>query len=217
MKARNKKSDQKTSIAAALHTHPMVQTQLPAQRALALQRASRASVQALWRNATHAAVFVVSLALVGAAKADELTELREQLGRGQTQAALTRIESAVARKPELARDAQYTFLRGVALMDLLRDAEALSVFEGMTQLYPELPDPWNNIAVLHVRANRLEPARLALEAALRNDPGFRSARANLGLVYLMLAIQAWESVAAIGTPEPALLKRLEAARALLAR
>ncbi len=170
-----------------------------------------------WRGACRAAVLTAALALASPAWADELGELREQLGRGQAQAALTRLEAAVARKPELARDAQYTFLRAVALMDLLRDAEALSVFESMTQLYPELPDPWNNIAVLQVRANRLEPARLALETALRNDPSFRSARANLGLVHVMLAIQAWEAVAAIGPPEPALLKRLEAAKALVAR
>jgi Flp pilus assembly protein TadD len=170
-----------------------------------------------WHWALRSGLVLLALASARPAWADELAELREQLGRGQAQAALTRLEGAVARKPELARDAQYTFLRGVALMDLQRDAEALSVFEGMTQLYPELPDPWNNIAVLHVRASRLEPARLALETALRNDPGFRSARANLGLVYLLLAIQAWESVAASGPLEPALLKRLEAARALLAR
>jgi Flp pilus assembly protein TadD len=170
-----------------------------------------------WRWLARAGLLALALADAHPAWADELAELREQLGRGQAQAALARIESAVARKPELARDPQYTFLRGVALMDLERDAQALSLFEGMTQLYPELPDPWNNIAVLHVRAKRLEPARLALETALRNDPGFRSARANLGLVHLMLAIQAWEAVAASGPMEPALLKRLEGARALVAR
>ncbi len=170
----------------------------------------------VWRGVCRVAVLTAALGLANAAWADELAELREQVGRGQAQAALTRLEAAVARKPELARDAQYTFLRAVALMDLQRDAEALSVFEGMTQLYPELPDPWNNIAVLQVRANRLEPARLALETALRNDPGFRSARANLGLVHLMLAIQAWEAVAASGPADPALLKRLEAAKALVA-
>ncbi len=195
----------KVSIAAAPLTHPMAEP------------FSTEPTRTGWNRALGAVIMLCALGCASPAWADELSELREQLGRGQAQAALTRLEGAVARKPELARDPQYTFLRGVALMDLERDAQALAVFEGMTQLYPELPDPWNNMAVLLVRAQRLEPARLALETALRNDPGFRAARVNLGLVHLMLAIQAWEAVAASGPVDAALLKRLEGARALVAR
>ena len=101
-------------------------------------------------------------------------------------------------------------------MDLRRDEEALGHFTRMTQDYPELPDPQNNIALLHARAGRLEQARQALETALRNDPTHRAARTNLGHVHLLLAVQAWELVAAEGPLDTALLRRLEALRALLA-
>jgi len=114
------------------------------------------------------------------------------------------------------RDAQARFQQGVELMDLRRDDEALAVFEALAQEFPELPDPLNNIALLHARAGRLEPARLALEAALRNDPGHRLARANLGQVHLMLAVQAWERAATAGPLEPAMQRLLDGARALLA-
>lgn len=144
--------------------------------------------------------------------ADEFGELRALLARGEAATALPRLEKATAADP---RDVQMRFLLGVALMDLRRDAEALAHFSGMAQDYPELPDPQNNIALLHARAGRLEQARQALETALRNDPTHRAARTNLGQVHLLLAVQAWELAAAEGPLDTALLRRLEAVRALL--
>lgn len=156
------------------------------------------------------------------AASDDVRAVEELLSRGQAQAALQRLEARDRASPASAPasaasvDAELRFLRGVALMDLQRNAEALAWFERMTQDHPELPDPYNNIALLHVRAGRLESARQALETALRNDPSYRVARANIGLVHLMLAVQAWEQVAAGGPVDPHLMRRLEGARALLA-
>ena len=111
--------------------------------------------------------------------------------------------------------AQERFLQGVALMDQQRDAAALEIFVQLTQEFPGLPDPYNNIALLHARAGRLEEARQALELALRNDPGHRTARTNLGQVHLMLAVQSWELVAATGPLDPQTQRLLEGARRLL--
>lgn len=154
------------------------------------------------------------------AASDDVRAVQELLARGQPQAALQRLDSrtglALATGSAPGSDAELRFLRGVALMDLQRNDEALDWFERMAQDHPELADPFNNIALLHVRAGRLEPARHALMTALRNDPSYRVARANLGLVHLMLAVQAWEQAAA-GAPLDALLaRRLEGARGLLA-
>jgi tetratricopeptide (TPR) repeat protein len=154
------------------------------------------------------------------ASREEVAAIHDLLARGQAQAALERLQSRQGSLAPMAgapgEETELRFLRGVALMDLQRNAEALAWFERMVQDHPELPDPYNNIALLHVRAGRLEPARQALEAALRNDPSFRSARANLGLVHLMLAVQAFEHVAASGPVDWQLTRRLEGARALLA-
>jgi Flp pilus assembly protein TadD len=152
------------------------------------------------------------LLIAGPACADEAAEIRSLLARGEPAAALERSERALRADPA---DAPLRFLGGVALMDLARDDEALARFTGMTEEYPELPDPYNNIAVLHARAGRLELARQSLQSALRNDPGHRTARANLGQVHLMLAVQAWEQAAALGPLDVALQRRLQAARALL--
>ena len=102
-------------------------------------------------------------------------------------------------------------------MDLQRDDDAMAHFTLMAQDFPELPDPYNNIALLHARASRLEQARQALETALRNDPTHRTARANLGQVHLMLAVQAWELAAAGGSLDSPLRRKLEAARTLLSQ
>lgn len=135
------------------------------------------------------------------------------MAKADLPAALQRAEQAVAAQP---KEPALRFLRAVVLMDLSRNDEAMASFVQLNQEYPELPDPLNNIALLQVRAGRLNEALLALQSALRNDPGHRTARANLGQVHLMLAVQAWDQ-AINGAPQDAALRRkLEAARSLLA-
>ena len=146
------------------------------------------------------------------ALADDAAEVRALLDKGERPAALQRVDLALAARP---RDTSLHFLRGVVLMDLGRDAEALELFTRLSQEHPDLPDPYNNIGLLQARAGRLDEALQALQDALRCDPGHRTARANLGQVHLMLAVRAWERLEKSGPMDAALLRRLEAARALL--
>ena len=125
--------------------------------------------------------------------ADAVAEVQTLLAAGNLAGALERAERALADKPG---DAKARFVHGVVLMDLQRDEAALAVFTLLTQEYPELPDPYNNVALLQARAGRPDLALQALQNALRSDPGHRTARANLGRVHLMLAVQAWEQAAA---------------------
>ena len=163
------------------------------------------------------AICLLAFGIVGqTATASELDEARERLARGDTVGALERAQQGLVRQPD---NAQLRFLEGVALMDLGRDNQALAVFRQLNQSYPELPEPLNNIGLLLARAGQLEGARQSLQDALRADPQHRAARTNLGQVYLMLAVQAWERATAdvSGRAEPALLRRLEGARTLLAQ
>jgi len=159
-------------------------------------------------------LFAAALLLASAtARADILTEVQNLAAKGDLAGALRATEAAAAADP---RNTQARFLRAVVLMDLQRNAEALAAFTLLSQEFPELPEPYNNLALLQVRAGRLELARQALETALRNDPGHRTARANLGEVHLMLAVQAWEQAATVGPLDARLMRRLDAARALVA-
>jgi Flp pilus assembly protein TadD len=159
-----------------------------------------------------ALLVLACLVAPGAARADALGDVRALVTQGDLHAALTRADQAVAQQP---RDAQLRFLRGVVLMDLGRDSESLAVFTVLTQEHPDLPDPYNNIGVLQARAGRPEAALAALQEALRCDPGHRTARANLGQVHLMLALKAWDELARSGPLDPALLRKLEAVRAVV--
>jgi Flp pilus assembly protein TadD len=129
---------------------------------------------------------------------------------GPAAAALQQARQAAAADPG---NPTARFALGVLLIDEQQDAEAMELFVAMTELFPSLPEPYNNIGLLHARAGRWEAAREALEAALRNDPGHRVARENLGDVHLQLALQAWQA-AASGGNGPALQRKLKIGREL---
>lgn len=146
------------------------------------------------------------------ARADIGTEIQALLSSGQAPQALVRAQAAVAANP---RDPQARFMLGLVSMELGKNAEAMAIFMQLAQQYPELPDPLNNIALLHVRANALPLALEALESALRNDPSHTLARTNLAEVHLMLAVQVWEKLAAEGALSAATAQRLKTVRGQL--
>jgi tetratricopeptide (TPR) repeat protein len=123
--------------------------------------------------------------------ADAYREARRLEQAGQAATALARLDTA---PPEQAREPRVRFLRGVLLAELDRTEEAAIVYTGLTQEFPELADPYNNLAVLRAGQGRLDEARVALEAALRADPAHRQARENLGDVYVRLAVRLWEGL-----------------------
>lgn len=147
-----------------------------------------------------------------ASQADALGDARRLSGAGQTVQALAVVDKALADKP---KDAELRFFRGVLLTDLGRSAEAQLIYTALSQEYPELPDPFNNLAVLHAARGELDQARALLETALRNEPRHRAARENLGDVFLRLAVRQWQSLAAEAQPEPALSRKLALARELM--
>jgi tetratricopeptide (TPR) repeat protein len=165
------------------------------------------------RAYTGLLALLLAVGLAGNAQADLVTDVQTLLSRSDPLSALAAVDAALAARP---RDAQARFLRGVVLMEMKRNDEALALFTQLAQEYPELPEPYNNIALLQVRAGRIELARQALEVALRNDPGHRVARLNLGEVHLMLAVQAWEAAAGNAPLDARMARRLDSARALVA-
>lgn len=127
--------------------------------------------------------------------ADPYLEALRLMRAAQPAAALARLESL---PPEQAREPRWRFLRGVLLTELGRVEEAIQAYTPLTQEFPELAEPHNNLAVLRAAQGRLDEARVALEAALRADPMHREARENLGDVYVRLAARLWESL--LGAP-----------------
>jgi tetratricopeptide (TPR) repeat protein len=160
---------------------------------------------------------LVAAGLLAASIASALTlnpsagEIEQQYRRGDTAAALKRLDEALAAQPG---DATLRFLQAVLASEAGRHDEAAKLFERMTQDYPELPEPYNNLAVLHAAAGRLDSARELLDTALRLDPGYRTAHENQGDVLVRLAARAYAAAADGTRAEPLLLRKLQLAREL---
>lgn len=126
---------------------------------------------------------------VAAARADELQDINRMMRQGQLPQSLERVDKYLAGKP---RDAQGRFLKGLILTEMNRPAEAIQVFSKLSEDYPELPEPYNNLAVLYASQGQYEKARAALESSIRTHPSYATAHENLGDIYAKLASQAYD-------------------------
>ena len=129
-------------------------------------------------------------ALLGAAAvhAADYSDITVLLKSGKAADALAKADQRLASAP---KDPQLRFLRGVAQADSGKPNDAIATFTQLTQEYPELPEPYNNLAVLYAGQNQLDKARTALEMAIRTNPSYATAHENLGDIYAKLASQAY--------------------------
>lgn len=95
-------------------------------------------------------------------------------------------------------DVQLRYLQGRALQALNRHDEAMTIWRQMTVDYPELPEPWNALAIEYARRGQLQLAREALDMALVSDPAFAPALENLGHVQMRLAQESFDRARAAG-------------------
>ncbi|WP_342113875.1 L,D-transpeptidase Cds6 family protein [Pseudoduganella sp. OTU4001] len=120
---------------------------------------------------------------------------------GQLGAALAKVDVALSQRP---KDAQLRFLKGMILSEQGKTADAINVFQKLTEDYPELPEPYNNLAVLHAAAGNYDKARVSLERAIRTNPTYATAHENLGDVYAKLASQSYDkAMQLLDTNQPA--------------
>jgi tetratricopeptide (TPR) repeat protein len=122
------------------------------------------------------------------AVADDLQDASRLLKSGQAQQALETVNKALAAKP---RDPQARFLKGLILTEQGNSREAIDIFTRLTQDYPDLPEPYNNLAVIYASQGEYDKARVALEKSIRTHPSYATAYENLGDVYAKLASQAY--------------------------
>ena len=131
-------------------------------------------------------------ALVGTgaaqAQANDYAEITQLLKAGKAAEALTKADQRLSATPH---DPQLRFLKGVAQAESGKPADAVATFTKLTEDYPELPEPYNNLAVLYANQNQLDKARTALEMAIRTNPSYATAHENLGDIYAKLASQAY--------------------------
>lgn len=113
-----------------------------------------------------------------------LAEAVDMIRDGQYVLAMAKIDSVLAAD---ARNPQARFLKGVVQTDQQELDDAAVTFQQLTEDYPELPEPHNNLAVIWAQQGRYDKARTELEIALRANPDYAIAHENLGDVYARLA------------------------------
>jgi len=128
-------------------------------------------------------------ASVSFANAQTIPDIQRLMKQGQMPQALEKADQYIASKP---KDAQGRFMKGLILTELGRPAEAIAIFTRLTEDFPELPEPYNNLAVLYAQQKQYDKARSALEMAIRTHPSYSIAHENLGDVYSKLASQAYD-------------------------
>lgn len=135
------------------------------------------------------AVVVACFMVAGtAAQATEIEDINAQYRRGDLSGALERTDRYLEKNPQ---DAQARFIKGLILGDQGRTADAIGVFSALTEDYPELPEPYNNLAVLHASQNNYAAAQDALERAILAHPDYATAHENLGDIHAALAARAY--------------------------
>ena len=144
--------------------------------------------------------FLSNPALVGAlysnAQADvsqtkALLETRELIELGKHEEADDIIVMQLKEKP---RDAQWRYLEallkaemGVSLKNKDILGNAIFLFERLSEEFPELPEPYNNLAVLYDKMGQEQKAIDSFKLAILNNPDYGLAYENLADLYLFLA------------------------------
>ncbi len=136
----------------------------------------------------------------------EVTKARDLLARRQWQDASDLITKTLASRP---RDPQWRFLQGVLFAETGRRIEARTTFELLTEDFPELSEPYNNLAAIYVEEGDLQKARTLLERAIQNRPDYALAHENLADIYTRLAIESYERAAKSNQPAPSVDAKLK--------
>lgn len=144
--------------------------------------------------------------------AQTLPEVQGLMKQGQMPQALEKVDAYISTKP---KDAQGRFMRGLILTELGRSAEAIAVFTKLTEDFPELPEPYNNLAVLYAQQKQYDKARTALEMAIRTHPSYSIAHENLGDVYAKLASQAYDKALQLDSSNAATQTKLSLIKDLI--
>ncbi len=145
------------------------------------------------------------------AVADEYSDIAKLMKGNQMSEAMSKADQYLASKP---RDPQMRFLKGVIQSETGKTNDAISTFVRLTEEYPELPEPYNNLAVLYANGGQFDKARTSLEMAIRTNPSYATAHENLGDIYARMASQAYTKALQLDNSNTAVSPKLALIREL---
>lgn len=148
----------------------------------------------LYRALVSAGI-VATIVIAAPARADEMADVGKLVKAGKVSEALNKTNEYLAKRPA---DPQMRFMKGVLLAEQNKPEEAIALFTKLTEDYKDLPEPYNNLAVLYAAKGDYERARVTLEKAIRTNPSYMTAYENLGDIYGKMASQAYDKALALG-------------------
>src|SRR6185312_15291275 len=143
----------------------------------------------------------------------ELADAAKLIREGQYAQARAKIDTVLAAD---AKNPQARFIRGVIETDEGDGDEAAATFQGLTEDYPELPEPHNNLAVIWAKRGNYDQARVELQAAIAINPDYAIAHENLGDVYSRLAGAEFERATTLDKGNKSAQSKLKLVRELYA-
>ena len=168
------------------------------------------------RKSPRFAVCLLSLLLAGlmanSAWADDFSEVAQLSREGKFIEALAKADVYLSSRP---KDAQMRLLKGLVQRDAGKPTDALMTFVRMTEDFPELPEPYNNLGVIYADQNQLDKARTAFEMALRTNPSYSTAHENLADVYGRLSSAAYNKALQIDLSNAAVAPKLALVRQIV--
>jgi len=139
-----------------------------------------------------ALLFSINLSAI----ANDLQDAGALYKQGKHNEALSKVDQILANQP---KDTSARFLKGLILADLTKTPAAIEIFKALTEDHPELPEPYNNLAVLYARSGQYDKATQTLEKALHTDRSYGTAYDNLGEIYAEMARKAYEKALQTGS------------------
>ncbi len=167
-----------------------------------------------FRSALACLAFTLLTLVSAHAATDDFQEARRLVGISNLSGALDRVDAFLKNQP---RDARARFLKGVILTELGRQPDAIKVFTALTEEFPELPEPYNNLAVLYAAQGQDDKARKALESAIRTHPSYATAHENLGDIYAKMAREAYDKALQLDSNNAAARAKLALVRELFSQ
>lgn len=116
---------------------------------------------------------------------------------GRTAEALAMVDSVLTAAPD---DVGALFTRGVILAEAGHREDAEDVFRRLIERHPELPEAYNNLAVLQAAAGDFDGAVSTLKEALATNASYQTAYNNLTRIFAQLASEAYSRALEVDSP-----------------
>jgi len=127
------------------------------------------------------------------------------INQGEYKEALKLTEKQLS---ENKSDIKLQFMKGLVLTRLDRYRDAEKVFIQLTADNPELPEPFNNLAVVYAAQGKYTEAEEALKDAINTHPSYATAHENLGDIYAKMASRAYNQALELDTSNKAAREKL---------